>query len=101
MAHALVTLAGLLLVLYPLTVGAHPRVTCRGVQLHAGQSCAKADHSGVQTYEQRLHTANQAKPVLVGVGLFVAVFGAVLLVSDGQRRRRLGETLIEDRGPVR
>lgn len=90
-AHTAVVLVGLLVLLYPLTLGAHPRVTCRGVQITAGQACTKADNSGVQTYEQRLRTANQAKPVIIGIGLLVAVFGAVLLAGDVRTRRKLGD----------
>jgi hypothetical protein len=82
---------GLLVLLYPLTLGAHPRVSCRGVVITAGQACPKADHSGVQTYEQRLRTANQAKPVIAGVGLLVTVFGAVLLAADVRDRGQRGE----------
>ena len=32
-AHLVVTLAGLLIVLYPVTVGAQPDISCRGVAM--------------------------------------------------------------------
>ena len=87
LAHALVSLVGLLALLYPVTLGATPDISCRGVQMHPGDSCAKADRSGVQTYEQRARTANQAKPVIAGLGLLLVVFGIVLLAGDARRRR--------------
>lgn len=86
-AHLLLTLAGLLIVLYPVTLGAHPSIRCRGVEIGPGQSCPKADHAGVQTYEQRRRTLEQAKPVIVGVGLLVVGFGTYLLVGDRRRQR--------------
>jgi len=99
-AHAAVVLAGLVILLYPLTIGSHPRVVCRGVEMHAGQSCPKAGSAGVQTYEQRLRTANEAKPVIAGVGLLVTVFGAVLLRNETRTRRTLPEDRVEDGGGV-
>lgn len=99
MAHAVVTLVGLLILLYPFTLGAHPAITCRGVEIRAGQSCAKADHSGVRTYEQSRRAADQAKPVVVGVGLLVAAFGAVLLAGDRSRRGSAEES-VKRRGRI-
>lgn len=85
-AHALLILVGLVIFLFPLTYGASPRISCRGVAMHPGDSCAKVQNAGVQTYEQRLRTARQARPVIIGVGLLVAGFGTALLVSDVRRR---------------
>jgi hypothetical protein len=93
LAHAALILVGLLVFLYPLTVGASPRISCRGVQMHPGDSCVKAQDGGVQTYEQRARTANQAKPVVLGVGLLVAGFGTLLLVADVRRGARPPEQL--------
>lgn len=92
-AHLLVTLVGLLILLYPVTVGAQPDITCRGVTMGPGDTCAKADNSGVQTYEQRTRTAHQAKPVIIGVGLLVVAFGTFLLVSDVRKRRPEAEAV--------
>ena len=47
--------------------------------MRPGESCAKADGSSAQTYEARAAAARNAAPVIVGVGLLVAVFGAGLL----------------------
>ena len=52
------------------------------MELRPGQTCAKADGSAVQTYEERLSTARNATPVIVGVGLLVAGFGTALLIGD-------------------
>ena len=87
MAHLVLAIAGLLVALYPLTFGAHPTVTCRGVELRPGESCAKADGSAAQSYEARAADARNATPVIVGVGLLVAVFGAGLLIADVRRDR--------------
>ena len=86
-AHLVLAIAGLLVALYPFTVGADPSVTCRGVELRPGESCAKADGSSAQTYEARAAAARNAAPVIVGVGLLVAVFGAGLLIADVRRDR--------------
>lgn len=87
-AHAVVVLAGLLILTYPLTFGAGADVTCRGVVMRAGDRCVKADGVGVQTYEQRAAARRQATPVIVGVGLLVTAFGTVLLVNEIRRPRR-------------
>lgn len=87
-AHAVLILVGLVVLLYPLTVGASPDISCRGVVMRPGDSCAKADDSGTQTYEQRAATARQARPVIFGLGLLVTGFGTSLLVADLRRRRR-------------
>ena len=86
-AHLVLAIAGLLVALYPFTLGADPTVTCRGVELRPGESCAKADGSAAQTYEARAADARNATPVIVGVGLLVAVFGAGLLIADVRRDR--------------
>jgi hypothetical protein len=87
LAHVLLAVAGLLVAIYPFTVGADPTPTCRGVAMHPGQTCAKADGSAEQTYEQRRSTARSATPVIVGVGVLVAIFGTGLLVADVRRGR--------------
>ncbi len=86
-AHLVLAIAGLLVALYPFTLGADPTVTCRGVELRPGESCAKADGSSAQTYEARAADARNATPVIVGVGVLVAVFGTGLLIADVRRDR--------------
>ena len=85
-AHAVLILVGLLVVLYPLTIGAAAEVTCRGVVMRAGDQCTKADGSGIQTYEQRANARDNARPVIIVVGALVAAFGTSLLLTDLRRR---------------
>lgn len=87
-AHAVVILVGLVILAYPVTIGAASEVTCRGVVMQPGGSCAKSDGSGVQTYEQRTADRRHAVPVIVGVGLLVTAFGVVLLGTEVRRSRR-------------
>ena len=87
LAHLVLAVAGLLVAIYPFTLGAQPSVTCRGVELQPGQSCAKADGSAAQSYEARAADARNATPVIVGIGLLVAVFGSGLYVADVRRER--------------
>jgi hypothetical protein len=88
LAHAVVVLVGLLVLAYPFTVGAVPHVTCRGATMQPGDSCAKADSSGTQTYEQRARDQRNARPVIAVGGAVVTAFGAVLLVGELRRRSR-------------
>jgi hypothetical protein len=85
LAHLLVVLAGLLVLAYPFTVGAAPDVSCRGQVMQPGDSCAKADGSGVQTYEQRARDLRNARPVIGAGGLLVAAFGVILLRGELRR----------------
>jgi len=94
LAHALVAVLGLLVLAYPFTVGAAPDVTCRGATMQPGDSCAKADGSGSQTYEQRARDLRNARPVIAVGGGLVAAFGIVLLV--GERRRRQHEDALQE-----
>lgn len=87
LAHLLLAITGLLVALYPVTLGARPSVTCRGVEMRPGDSCAKADGSATQSYQDRADAARDATPVIVGVGLLVAAFGTGLLVADVRRDR--------------
>lgn len=86
LAHLLLAVAGLLVALYPLTLGANSTVSCRGVEMRPGQTCAKADGRATQSYEDRATAARNATPVIVGVGLLVAVFGTALFVADLRAR---------------
>ena len=88
LAHAVVVLAGLVVLAYPFTLGAAPHVTCRGVTMRPGDTCAKADNSGTQTYEQRARDLRNARPVIAVGGAPVTAFGATLLVGELRRRPR-------------
>lgn len=91
-AHIVVIIVGLLIVAYPFTLGADPAVTCRGEVMSAGDSCAKAEHSGTtgeetQSYDERAEAFSNARPVIVVVGVVVTAFGVVLLATELRRRR--------------
>jgi hypothetical protein len=86
LAHALVVVVGLVVLAYPFTLGAIPHPSCRGATMQPGDSCAKADNSGSQTYEQRARDARNARPVIAVGGALVAGFGVVLLVGELRRR---------------
>ena len=98
-AHLLLLLAGLVVVVYALTLGGSPELRCRGEVMTPGSVCIKADGSEGQTYEQRIATRRSAQPVVTGVGVLVAGFGAALLITDLRRRptRRLRSD-VEDAG---
>jgi hypothetical protein len=93
-AHLLLVLAGLLAVAYAVTLGGSPDIRCRGVAMTPGSVCLKSDGSQGQSYEQRLATRRSARPVVAGVGVVVAGFGAALLVTDLRRR----PSAVEDAG---
>lgn len=84
--QGLVILVGLLILAYPLTVGAAPTIRCRGTVMEPGDVCRKADGSGQQTYEQRRRDQRNAKPVVGAGGLLLAGFGVLLLGSELRRR---------------
>ena len=87
-ANLVLAFVGLLIVLYPLTIGAASQLTCRGVVMQPGDACAKADGSSTQTYEQRARARRNAVPVIMVVGLGVASFGVTLLIMDRRRPQR-------------
>jgi hypothetical protein len=84
-AQLVLIVVGLLIVVYPLTLGASQALMCRGQLMGPGDACPKADGSGRQTYEQRVHDAATARPIMITVGLAVVGFGVVLLVTRTRR----------------
>ncbi|MGI3783171.1 MAG: hypothetical protein ACRYG2_20600 [Janthinobacterium lividum] len=98
-AHLLLLLAGLAVVAYALTLGGAPELRCHSEVMRPGSVCVKADGSEGQTYEQRIATRRSAEPVVAGVGVLVAGFGAALLVTDLRRRPGRGSrSEVEDAG---
>ena len=87
-ANLVLVFAGLLILVYPLTIGAGSELTCRGVVMRPGDTCAKADGSATQSYEQRARARRNAVPVIMVVGLGVAGFGLSLLILDRRRPQR-------------
>ncbi|MGO1975085.1 MAG: hypothetical protein ACTH2Q_19180 [Propionibacteriaceae bacterium] len=85
LAHLALVLVGIVIILFPFTFGSEPNLNCRGVPMNPGDTCTKADGEALETYEDRVEKANDAKPIVVVVGLVVAGFGGVLLY--GARRK--------------
>lgn len=86
LAHLVLLLAGLAAVLYAVTLGGSPALRCHDAVMTPGSVCMKSDGTAGQTYEQRIATRRSAQPVVAGVGVLVAAFGAGLLVADLRRR---------------
>lgn len=80
--HAALVVLGLLGVVWALTLGADPVITCRDAVMRPGDVCANAEGTSSQTYQQRWDAAQGARPVVAGVGLVVAGFGVVLLRAE-------------------
>ena len=87
LAHVVLLLAGLAALVYALTLGGSPDLRCHDQVMRPGSVCVKADGSAGQTYEERLATRRSARPVVAGLGVLVAGFGAALLVADLRRTR--------------
>lgn len=85
--HAAVALAGALAVVWALTLGADPVLTCREVVMAPGDVCPNAQGTRSQTYEERLLAVQQARPVVGVVGGLVALFGTALLAGERRRAR--------------
>jgi len=96
LAHVVLLLAGLAALVYALTLGGSPDLRCHDQVMRPGSVCVKADGSAGQTYEERLATRRSAQPVVAGLGVLVAGFGAALLVAD-LRRAKVGSA-VEDAG---
>lgn len=92
--HVVLVLVGLAAVVWALTLGADPVIVCRDAVMRPGDVCANAVGTRTQTYEERWRTAQQARPVVGGVGLVAAGFGAVL--AWGELRRRDASTASAD-----
>jgi hypothetical protein len=56
--------------------------------MQPGDTCAKADGSSSQTYEQRARARRDAVPIIMVVGLGVAGFGLTLLITERRRPQR-------------
>ncbi|HOA87774.1 MAG TPA: hypothetical protein PKX10_00220 [Propioniciclava tarda] len=86
-AHLSLVVVGSAAILWALVLGASPALMCRDAVMRPGDSCANADGTQTQTYEQRASTWQGARPVVGAVGLALVVFGGVLVVQDARTRR--------------
>lgn len=91
-AHVALAAVGAIVVVWVLTVGANPTISCREVVMHPGDTCSNAEGTRVQTYQERYDAAQQARPVIGGVGALVAAFGAGLAVAEVRRAGSSGRT---------
>ncbi|ESK60172.1 hypothetical protein PAJL_772 [Cutibacterium acnes HL042PA3] len=78
-----VAAAGVTLLVWGIMVMASPTISCRGVEMHPGDTCHKATYTAthtdtVQTYEQRRRSIAQSRPTVIGLGIALTVFGAVM-----------------------
>lgn len=91
-AHVALLVVGLGAVVWALTLSAEPTIRCRDAVMAPGDVCANADGDRVQTYEERLAAAQQARPVVGAVGAVVVAFGAGLVVAEVRRAGSSGRT---------
>lgn len=90
--HLALIIAGVAAVVWALTAGLHPTITCHGVEQHPGDVCHRlgidgSDHGKTQSYEAAVKQKRDAVPVIAGLGVLAAGFGAVLLAGERRRNR--------------
>ena len=98
-AHVALAVVGVAAVVWALTLAADPVITCRDVVMAPGGVCVNADGDRLQTYDERMAAAQQARPVVGGVGLVVAAFGTALGIAEVRRAGSSGRTR-PDRPPA-
>ncbi len=91
-AHVALAVVGAAALVWALTLGANPTITCRDVVMGPGDTCANAEGTRTQTYEERYVAAQQARPVVGGVGALVGAFGVALAVAEVRRAGSSGRT---------
>ncbi len=89
-AHLLVGLVGIAALSWALVWGANPQVMCRDQVMGPGDVCAHAGDDAVQTYEERLATAQSARPVAGVIGLLIVGFAVYLWVGESTRDEAAG-----------
>lgn len=65
-------------------------VRCRGVEMYPGDVCTKSTFSELnsdttQTYEQRRASARASRPTVIGLGVALIGFSALMVVMDRRR----------------
>lgn len=83
--HLVIATVGVGVLIWTLTLGAYPAITCRDAVMAPGDVCVHARGTRQQTYQERYDAAQQARPVIGGVGALVGVFGVVLAVAEVRR----------------
>lgn len=80
--HVALAVVGVAAIVWALVWSATPTITCRGVVMQPGEVCANATGTRTQTYEERFAAAQQARPVIGGLGGVILVFGAGLAFAE-------------------
>lgn len=101
-AHVALIVIGLGTVVWGLTAGQNPQISCHGNVMNPGDLCNKLDFDGtqsgaVQTYEERRSAALLGVPFMIGAGILVAGFGTALTVQEVRRGRTVQSS--EEREP--
>lgn len=98
--------AGLALAAWGLATVLDPSATCRGEQMHPGDTCGYYSRSDIntehtQTYEQRIEAARQQGPTVIVVGLLAAAFGVFVALRPvaGPAEPAPGTQASSDIGP--
>lgn len=91
-AHIALVVVGVAALIWALTLGGDPTIRCREVVMHPGDTCSNAQGTRVQTYQERFDAAQQARPVIGGVGVLVGGFGAALAAAEVRRAGSSGRT---------
>lgn len=81
--------AGLAVAVWGIVSWAAPSTSCRGVEMHQGDTCEYSSLTNektgeVQRYEDRVAVAREQAPFAVAAGLGIIAFGLVLIVQDAR-----------------
>lgn len=87
--HMAISVLGLGIALFGVVWLTTGKVTCRGVEMHPGDMCTKSSFTDLtttqtQSYEQRRQAMRQSQPTVIGSGLVIAGFGALMLWRSGR-----------------
>lgn len=86
-AHLVLGVLGLAGLGWALVWGASPVITCRDQVMGPGDTCTHAQSQvRIQTYEERLTAAQQARPVVAVASLAVVGLAGWLLVAETRRK---------------
>ncbi|WP_077685833.1 hypothetical protein [Tessaracoccus aquimaris] len=81
--------AGLAVAVWGIVSWVAPATSCRGVEMHQGDTCEYSSLTNektgeVQRYEDRVAVAREQAPFAVAAGVGIIIFGAVLIVQDSR-----------------
>ncbi|CAI9399796.1 hypothetical protein [Aestuariimicrobium sp. T2.26MG-19.2B] len=95
--HAALVVVGLSAIAVGFFVIGRGPVTCRGLEMHPGDTCMKSTYTStssdqVQSYEQRQAAAKASRPSVIGTGAAITAFGGMLWAAEIRKRRRSGQS---------